>query len=74
MAKSKKSRPPVVVPADLTAALAGNAAARAYFEKLPPSHKRAYLEYIDEAKKPETRRRHIEKTVAKLAEEADRQS
>jgi uncharacterized protein YdeI (YjbR/CyaY-like superfamily) len=58
----------LAVPADLKAALAGDAKARATFDGLSPSHKREYVEWIVEAKRPETRRTRIEKTVQWLAE------
>ena len=58
----------VTVPADLARALAGQRAANARFAALPPSHRREYIGYIEEAKKPETRARRIAKTVAALAE------
>lgn len=37
------------------------------FGKLPPSHQREWIKYIEEAKRPETRARRIEKTVGQLA-------
>jgi hypothetical protein len=57
----------VAVPRDFQRALAKNQKARAFFEKLAPSHKRAYVEAIEEAKKPETRARRIERAVTNLA-------
>ena len=57
----------VEVSADFAKALRKNAKAGAFFEKLPPSHKRAYVEAIEEAKKPETRARRIEQAIAILA-------
>jgi uncharacterized protein YdeI (YjbR/CyaY-like superfamily) len=41
-------------------------AALAIFEKFPPSHKKAYIDYVEEAKKPETRAARIEKSIIKL--------
>jgi uncharacterized protein YdeI (YjbR/CyaY-like superfamily) len=38
------------------------------FRKLPPSHQREYILWIEEAKKPSTRQNRIEKTLAKLLE------
>ncbi|HEX6852972.1 MAG TPA: YdeI/OmpD-associated family protein [Candidatus Polarisedimenticolaceae bacterium] len=58
----------VVVPPDLTAALAKDAKARATFEGFSPSHRREYIEWITEAKRDETRRRRLETTLAWLAE------
>jgi uncharacterized protein YdeI (YjbR/CyaY-like superfamily) len=48
------------------AALAGSPAARAAFDKLPPSHRREHIEAIDEAKKPQTRDRRIRQMVERL--------
>ena len=53
-------------PGDLAAALDSDPTALAAYRKLPPSHRREYLEWVDEAKRPETRRRRIEKTVRML--------
>jgi uncharacterized protein YdeI (YjbR/CyaY-like superfamily) len=53
-------------PADLMAALAAAGLAEAFLA-LPPSHRKEYVEWIDGAKKPETRRRRIEGTVERLA-------
>ncbi len=58
-----------IIPPDLRRALSKSKQAKAAFDRLPPSHRREYLEYIDEAKRPETRARRIEKTVARLAGE-----
>jgi uncharacterized protein YdeI (YjbR/CyaY-like superfamily) len=55
------------VPKDFAQALKKNARASVFFEKLPPSHRRAYVEAIVEAKKPETRARRIAHAVSILA-------
>ncbi|WP_201837249.1 YdeI/OmpD-associated family protein [Microvirga zambiensis] len=47
------------VPPDIRDALAKDAEARRVFDKLPPSHRREYLRWIEEAKKPETRSKRI---------------
>ncbi|MGK3204580.1 YdeI/OmpD-associated family protein [Amycolatopsis sp. MEPSY49] len=52
-----------VIPDDLRAALDGDAVARACFEGFPPSSRRLILEWIAKAKRPETRKRRIERTV-----------
>jgi len=49
-------RKPVSMPAYLKKALAGNAKAKATFEKFSPSCQREYVEWITEAKREETRR------------------
>ena len=51
---------------DLAAALDSDPAAWAAFRKLPPSHRREYLEWIDGAKRSATRRRRIDKTIRTL--------
>jgi len=56
------------IPDDLQAALAQNPAAQAYFGKLAYSHQREYVLWIEEAKREETRRRRIEKTIEMLQE------
>ena len=53
-------------PDELEATLAGNARARDRFEKLSPGHQRAYIEWIGEAKKPETRKRRARKAIEML--------
>jgi bifunctional DNA-binding transcriptional regulator/antitoxin component of YhaV-PrlF toxin-antitoxin module len=58
----------VEVPEDFARALAGNAAAKKAFEKMSYSHMREYVEWINEAKKEDTRKRRIAKAVEKLLE------
>lgn len=62
-----KPRPRLAVPADLAAALARDAKARRFFDGLTPSHRREYLEWILEAKRPETRAKRLATTVEWLA-------
>lgn len=54
----------LVVPDDLRQALDKNSAARDHFHAFPPSARRGILEWIFTAKRPETRQRRIEQTVA----------
>ncbi len=56
------------VPDDLQAELAGNAAAREFFEGLDSTNRYAILYRIQEARRPETRARRIAKYVAMLSE------
>lgn len=56
----------VDVPEDLAAALAGDAAAKAAWEKLSYSHQRAHAESITGAKAAETRARRVAKTLDAL--------
>ena len=56
------------VPDDLREPLARDEVALANFTKFPPSSKRLILEWIAGAKRPETRQRRIERTVALAAQ------
>jgi hypothetical protein len=56
----------VTPPRDLQALLVKNAKARAAFEPLAFTHKREYVTWIVEAKKPETRAARLAKTVEML--------
>ena len=58
----------VVVPDDLRSALQKNKKALATFEKLSPSHKREYIEWITEAKTDATRTRRLETAIEWMAE------
>ncbi len=66
--KAKAPKPPVEVPADLAGALRKDARARATFDRLPPSHRRDYVDWIVGAKRDETRQRRVAQAVAWLAE------
>jgi uncharacterized protein YdeI (YjbR/CyaY-like superfamily) len=55
--KAKPTR--TVVPADFKAALRVNARAAATFDAFSPSNRREYIEWITEAKQPDTRRRRL---------------
>ena len=65
MAPDTKSRE-VEVPADLAAALARRARAKRQFAALPPSHRKAFVEWITSAKREETRRGRVAKSVERL--------
>lgn len=54
-------------PADFARALKGNKDARATWDKLSFTHKREHVQHVEDAKKPETRQRRIEKSIASLA-------
>lgn len=58
----------LAVPADLDAALAGDPAAAANFAGFPRSAKRAILEWLQAAKRPETRARRIAEIVSEAAQ------
>jgi uncharacterized protein YdeI (YjbR/CyaY-like superfamily) len=66
--RSKSAKKATPVPPDLTAALQRKKAAALTFESLSPSHRREYIEWITEAKRPETRQRRLETTLAWLAD------
>ena len=53
------------IPSDMEKAFSKNKTARGYFEAFPRSVKRAILEWISSAKKPETRAQRIAETVTK---------
>jgi uncharacterized protein YdeI (YjbR/CyaY-like superfamily) len=70
--KKKSPRPrqtaPLETPADLAAALKKSKKAGVVFENFSPSHRREYIEWITEAKRPETREKRLQQTLALLAE------
>jgi Bacteriocin-protection, YdeI or OmpD-Associated/Domain of unknown function (DUF1905) len=56
----------VDVPDDLRRTLAGDAAANAAFEELSYSHRKEFVDWIAGAKREDTRRHRIEKTLERL--------
>ncbi len=67
--RSKPKTPKdVVVPDDLRIAIQKNTKALATFEKLSPSHKREYIEWITEAKTEATRNRRLGTAIEWMAE------
>jgi bacteriocin resistance YdeI/OmpD-like protein/uncharacterized protein DUF1905 len=58
----------VEVPPDLAAAFRKSPAAKRAFEKLSYTHRKEYVRWIEEAKKPETRERRVQKTLEMLRE------
>lgn len=58
----------VEVPEDLAAALEDDADGRAFFDGLSYSHQRAYTEWIQDAKRPETRARRVSRAAEMLHE------
>jgi hypothetical protein len=62
------NRPSVALPPDLSAALQRDPTAAAHFEKLAPSHRKEYVVYISEARRPETRARRIEQTLKRVTD------
>jgi uncharacterized protein YdeI (YjbR/CyaY-like superfamily) len=57
----------VTIPADLDAALAKTPVHQQAFAALSYSHKKEYVDWIESAKKPETRQSRIEKMAEMLA-------
>jgi len=55
------------MPKALAAGLKKDPLARAAFQKMPPSHQREWLKYINEAKRPETTLRRVDNALARLA-------
>lgn len=66
--KPATPRPAPTVPADFAAALRANAAAKETFERFAPSHRREYIEWLEEAKREETRKKRLAQAVEWLAE------
>jgi hypothetical protein len=64
------AEPIVILPPDLTAALERDHIARAAFEGLSHSRRRAHAHAIDSAKLPETRQRRIAKALDELRAES----
>jgi uncharacterized protein YdeI (YjbR/CyaY-like superfamily) len=56
----------VELPDDLAAALAAAPAAQALYEKLSYTHRKEYVQWINEAKKAETRATRVARTVEML--------
>jgi hypothetical protein len=58
----------VVVPSDLAAALAAQPSVQAFFDQLSFTHRKEWVRWIEDAKKPETRQLRLTKTVDELRE------
>ena len=56
----------VEVPGDLRAALDEDTAATAAFDRLSFTHRREYVEWVEEAKRPDTRGRRIAATIDRV--------
>ncbi len=64
--KDGKTSRSLGVPVEFAEALAGNRKAREYFEKLSPTYRRHYLGWITAAKRPETKKRRVNESIASL--------
>ena len=58
---------PLTIPDELAEAFASNEQARENFEAFPPFSRKAYLHWINNAKREETRRQRITDAVALIA-------
>lgn len=67
-ARKTAPKPPPETPEDLAAALKKNKAAQGTFDAFPPSCKREYIEWINEAKREETRAKRLAQAVEWMAE------
>lgn len=67
-ARVKHARPPIAMPDDFRAALDATPEAAGYFEAFAPGAQRDYLEWIVEAKRPETRAKRIAEAVPWIAD------
>jgi uncharacterized protein YdeI (YjbR/CyaY-like superfamily) len=68
-ARSKPApKPEPETPPELESALLANPAARAVFDGFPPGCRREYVEWVAEAKRPETRDKRIAQAVEWMAE------
>lgn len=63
-----KAKPEAAVPKELTAALAKNKKAKAAFENFSVSQRREYCEWIEEAKREETKAARVSQAVEWIAE------
>jgi len=66
--RATKPKKTLVVPRELTNALARNKKAAARFESFPPSHKREYADWISDAKGADTRQRRVDTAMEWIAE------
>ena len=64
--RAKQGERDLDIPRIIKKALAANAKAWKNFRNLAPSHRKAYLQWIMEAKKDETRERRLREAVARL--------
>ena len=60
-------RPKMAVPHDLQIALHDDPEVGGVFEALPYSHKREYVDWILEARRPKTRARHIDEALRMIS-------
>ncbi len=63
----------IIIPHDLRDALAGDPEAKASFDQLPYSHRKEYVQWIEEARRDQTRRRRIGQALELLKRGGRRQ-
>ena len=68
----KVPKPQLETPAEFSQALKANKKAAAVFAAFSPSCKREYIEWIAEAKRPETRDKRIAQSIEQIAENKQR--
>ncbi|MEA2174843.1 MAG: hypothetical protein QOD00_2435 [Blastocatellia bacterium] len=61
----------VTLPPDLDQALGKSTHTRASFDKLSYTHRKEYVQWVEAAKRPETRARRIAQVLARLSAEMD---
>ncbi len=66
--RDKHKKRPFTMPDDLRQAMDANDAAKKTFESFPPSAQREYVDWVVEAKRPETRAKRVVDSVEWLAE------
>lgn len=64
----KEPKPELETPRELETALDANPAARAAFDGFPPSARREYVDWVVDAKRPETRHKRIAQAVEWMSE------
>jgi len=65
---SKKPARELMLPLNLVQSLAQNEEAKQNFEKLAHTHRKEYVVWLEQAKKPETRARRLEQTLLRLTQ------
>jgi uncharacterized protein YdeI (YjbR/CyaY-like superfamily) len=66
--REKRDKKDLIVPTDLQAELRKNPKAAATFEAFSYSHRKEYIDWIKEAKRPETRAKRLATTIEQLEE------
>ncbi len=56
----------LAVPPEFAEALTGNKKAKEHFDKLAPSYRRHYLDWVSAAKRPATKKRRIDESILLL--------